>query len=306
MVDPDLLHFLLEIPTAREELKSYRDKNGANILIGVIASDIGQRDKVTLATAILKRDLVNLDDADDKKQTALHKAVLYGLTDTVRELISLGADPGLQDNDGCTPLMLTMDWRDLSEVKNRSRKTEVALATELGKTKGNLNWNVKDKEGDTVLHIATHFDRTDLFQLYFKHHMPGDQDVLLIKDQAKHIPIEVAAGCGSRRVLKFLIRAGRCKGMEGIAAAHQAAAKFHASSLKMILADGVAKNASTPFKGATLLTRLMSHLPIWTSQYKSFMSILQIVLNWGADPNFRCKCGKTVMHTLVYRYTSVK
>ena len=74
------------------------------------------------------------------KATALHVAALGGHSECVRELLTHGADPGVQDGEGWTVVHRAALWRD-SECLS-------LLFTY------NADVNVTNKDGDTALDLA--------------------------------------------------------------------------------------------------------------------------------------------------------
>ena len=155
-----------------------------------------QQDDLAKIQQLLTADAESADSLDVHGYTALHWAALHGKPQTASLLVKLGADSGVLDNDGETPLhlaarQLNVEMVDvLSANKQTAKKQTVAgqsaihlavlsrvplkdadarrLATVALLVKRGLDVNQADKEGTTPLHAAAIVRRLELLPVLVK------------------------------------------------------------------------------------------------------------------------------------------
>jgi ankyrin repeat protein len=97
---------------------------------------------------LLKGDPKLVNAKDSEQWAPLHLAVLFNRTETVKLLLSMGADPNVQDNEGWTALH-TAAWTGHADMARLllERRAEV---------------DARSKSGWTPLHLAASATKTEL------------------------------------------------------------------------------------------------------------------------------------------------
>lgn len=119
------------------------------------AIDRGDRDS---ALALLKKGQ-QINVADERGETAVHKATKGGLTAFVAELIKYGAVPDYADVDGVTPIMIAVQF---------GHAELVAIFISLGER---VNFANRTRDGATLLHTGA----------YYGHEVPHSQPLARIR-----------------------------------------------------------------------------------------------------------------------------
>ena len=116
---------------------NYKEDNARSICFFIAHDETTKRIIQYLKKKYLKNfpGMINYQDTSARKLTALHLAVIKERKDLIGELLKLGADPNIQDEEGWTPYYLTS-----LVVKNTKLITEIfekSGAKKDLKTKGN-------------------------------------------------------------------------------------------------------------------------------------------------------------------------
>ena len=93
-----------------------------------------------------------LDALNEKspQKTALHWATFYGKVDWVECFLRMGANPDLEDGDGCTPLGLAL----LQGPNPNALTIAKLLLCSITHQESDWNLNEQDEEGNTLMHDA--------------------------------------------------------------------------------------------------------------------------------------------------------
>ncbi len=174
----------------------------------------------------------NLNWSDSEGQTALHFAAKDGKTETVRLLLSLGAEPNAKDERGRTPLTHAAEFGHAGAV-------EVLLAAGAG-----------TNEDETALHMAAANRQREVVTLLLQ---SKRLDVNYLP-RANETPLMEAARADDPAIILLLVEAGAnidAKDMLGNTALHHAAKKDSRNAAKMLMglgADSTLTNiyAATP------------------------------------------------------------
>ncbi|KAL8867386.1 MAG: hypothetical protein Q9174_005698 [Haloplaca sp. 1 TL-2023] len=165
----------------------------------------------------------DVDVADSKKKTALHKACLIGSAATVKHLIEFGADVDVGDQYGYRPIHFAVHYNTggalislllangalIDDARNIFRRTPLIRAVPFDSARScrflldhGANVNIPDREGDTPLFEAAARNAHDCLELL----LAWDADHLHIKTE-KQTLLHVAATRGNKRTFDILANA---------------------------------------------------------------------------------------------------
>ncbi|KAF4632251.1 hypothetical protein G7Y89_g5882 [Cudoniella acicularis] len=125
-----------------------RGYQGTSPLISAAAR--GRKEVVTI---LLQQDHLLISGKDDKGRTALHHAALYGSVSTAKVLLRAQADIESRDNDGATPLHISID-EDSDAEEGMIDNIEFIL-------KKGSNIDCRTLDGLTPLHLAAHANEVE-------------------------------------------------------------------------------------------------------------------------------------------------
>ena len=143
-----------------------------------------------------------LDMGDDTEKTALHYAVLNGHTNIVKILLEEGADSNLQDENGCSSLLLLR--RNIEQI--------LPLLLEFG-----ANLEIADYEGRTLLNLAAQTKEKN----FIKFLLDAGADINS-QDAKGMTPLLSAAKAKNYEVVEFLLKQNNSKGSKLIDLLHKA------------------------------------------------------------------------------------
>ena len=180
-------------------------------------------------------------------------------------------------------------------------KSRTAITSVLCTSTADLNWSAKTKEDRyTVFHVAAYDDRPDVYRHYFRTHPPDKRKALEAEENQKQgKPLEIAAASGKVGCLREMLVAGRGKYVQGLAAAHQAAATHHTYGLRMILDEGTSAYISRLYKCDNALHRALHSAVNWDRRSEEVMATVKLLLDFGVDPNARNHKKQTALHVLI-------
>lgn len=158
-------------------------------------------------------------NSDDEDGMTLDIAVTDGNIDTVKLLISQGADVNVRDIDGNTPLHIAAEFgyiniakllianRAKINIKNNDNETPLHIAAEKGHRNivklllsRRANINVRDNNRNTPLHVAVFTQRIDIAKLLIS--QGADVNV---RDRDGQTPLHCAASVDRIDIVKLLI-----------------------------------------------------------------------------------------------------
>ena len=250
-----------------------------------------------------------VDSVDDQGRTTLHNSILVDDIELIRDLLEQGANPGIQDNDGDTPLILAARLH-VEQHADRfvlKKKRDELIAT-LCDSKGDLNWMAQNHRGKTVFHEAAYSGRVFLFRMYFKGHGQSRALESVMNDgvNAHQLnPLQEACYRGQFSVVKCLLQFGLGRGQPGSLALKKACQQHRSRIVDLLLAEGIRSPSSD--EGGTMLHIALDNMPLEGSdRLRDVVETVRVLLKWGVNPNQRDKRGSTPSHTLVCKLSGTE
>jgi ankyrin repeat protein len=161
-------------------------------------------------------------------RSPLHEAAEYGLKDIAELLLAHKADANAKNKDGQTPMRLAEESSDSAFIMgvpssavwdvvellrrnggyNRGPIHDAVIDADLAKVKTQLQKNpnqvsIKDKDGDTPLHIAAKYGLKDIAEILL-----GNGAEVNAKDKKGHTPLFLAMRNGYADVMELLRQQG--------------------------------------------------------------------------------------------------
>jgi cytohesin len=143
-----------------------------------------------------------LDMSDDTEKTALHYAVLNGHINIVKILLEEGADPNLQDENGCSCLLLLR--RNVEQILPLLIEHQADL-------------EIADFEGKTLLNLAAQTKDKNFIQFLLK----AGADINT-QDAKGMTPLLNSAKAKNYEVVEFLLKQKNLKGEPLVNLLHKA------------------------------------------------------------------------------------
>ncbi|XP_071636411.1 uncharacterized protein [Temnothorax longispinosus] len=230
---------------------------------------------------------------DVENLTPLHSAACEGYEEIVEILIAGGANVNFKSNTGITPLHIAalsghckvvkvlLDNKANINIKAFDNKTPVEVAAAYGHLQvvrmllqyRKLDINARDKDGFTILHIASQEGRLEVV----KYLVDKGSDINA-KNTSGTKPIHIAAREGHKDTVEFFLSKGLSindRGAFNQTLLHYAAIKGHLEFAKFLIAQGADVNAKD-VNGITAM-----HV----AAYCGCKDIIQILLKNGAVYN---------------------
>jgi hypothetical protein len=132
--------------------------------------------------------------ADERGETAVHKATKRGLTTFVAELIKYGAVPDHADMDGVTPVMIAVQFGNAELV---------AVFISLGER---VNFANVTRDGATLLHTGAYYGHEEIIRTLLT--IKPVSSLIEAIDTNGRTPLQIAAFRSSRDICALLVSAG--------------------------------------------------------------------------------------------------
>ncbi|RTE78842.1 hypothetical protein BHE90_006669 [Fusarium euwallaceae] len=184
-----------------------------------------RRGHTEVIQALLAQDKTNIDATEALESwTALHLAVYYGYGDAVSALLKKGANVGIQDNDGWTPLMTATNQKHDKIVEELLNQT------------GDRELDTRCKSGYTPLLMASMNGLSTIARLLIK----AGADCNVKSTSSNSTPLMCASCWGYRAIVQALLDpSGRTdvniQDEEGWAALHFASQRGHSKVVMLLL-----------------------------------------------------------------------
>jgi len=130
--------------------------------------------------------------ADERGETPVHKATRRGDNEFVAQLLKLGAVADYADVDGVTPIMIAVQY---------GRDDLVDAFMEKG-----VDLKAKTREGMSLLHMAVYSGHEDTVRSLLQNPQVGE--LLEEKDSNGRTPLQVASFRSSKDICEMLVSAG--------------------------------------------------------------------------------------------------
>jgi ankyrin repeat protein len=209
-----------------------------------------------------------------KGQAALHRALQRGHPDIIQLILSrANVDADALDNDGSTPLHLAA-----SEAEELSG---AQLLLDHG-----VNIDLRNKKGQTALHLASQRDRLDFMELLLNRGAIVD-----VPDDDGFTPLHLAIFKVERRAAELLLKHGADIDLQNNkrqTALHLALQHSHPNIIPLLLENGANVDAQD-YDGSTPLHRAISGADVELSR-------VQLLLDHGTNINLRNNKGQTALH----------
>ncbi|EGD77528.1 hypothetical protein PTSG_08626 [Salpingoeca rosetta] len=271
---------------ANKSLHQAAREGDIEILEQILAS---QQERVSLSSQLSSRTTASasvpfIDHQDDSGMTALHYACRNNCVDVMQKLLSRGAQPLVQGEDGITPLHLT--------AKYASPPTLQTFLTYLPEDTSVAE--IDDEYGQTPLHYAS--QRSD----------PSCLEVLLqrncepnVTDKANATPLHNAAQEGRLEIVQLLVKYGAnllARDGEGETPLHHACMEGHVDVIEFLLQQ--AENSEGEATDIVNIADNRGLQPLHAAMYSGSKDTVLLLLQHNADPNVKThNSRRTPLHT---------
>ncbi len=211
---------------------------------------------------------------NDKGQAVLHQALQRGHPDIIQLILSgANVDADAVDNDGSTPLYLA------------ASEAEVLSGAQLLLDHG-ANIDLRNKTGQTALHLASQRGRLDFMELLLNRGAMVD-----VPDNDGFTPLHLAISKMERRATELLLKNGANIDLQNNkrqTALHLALQHSHPNIIPLLLENGANVDAQDD-DGSTPLHRAISRADVELSR-------VQLLLDRYTNINLRNNKGQTALH----------
>ena len=200
----------------------------------------------------------------------LFGTIKQGFVPAVRSLLSIGADPNLQDNDGNTPLMLATANNHLNMAR---------VLSEWG-----ADPNLKDREDNTPLMHAAVYGQLPFVEFFLS---LEETDVNLSNHEG-YTALMRAFYTRDLKVITALLDAGadpNAQDNKGLTALMNMAYAGELEIMIALLARGADVNSQDPY----------DYTPLMRATYNGDIRVITTLLEWGANPSLKDHDGNTAV-----------
>jgi ankyrin repeat protein len=229
-----------------------------------------------------------------KGQTALHLASVYHYPRIIALLLKVGLDVDAQDNDDVTPLLLASGRDTVDDARGTAA---AKLLLEHG-----ASVHVRNKNGQTPLHLASQFNHSSVVALLLK--FGADVDA---QDNDNMTPLLLASGrdtfdfddARGTAVAQVLLEHGasvHVQNENGQTPLHLASEHHLPGIVALLLKFGLDVDAQDNDNMTPLLLAASGWSAFNYSDARSSTAVAQVLLEHGASVDVRNKNGQTPLH----------
>ena len=257
--------------------------------------------------SVLLEECCPIDLKASNGESVLHCAAVYGQVDLIILFVKGGLDVNVVDNDGRTPLhsaaskglvecvcaLLTLGGRPSMTVVAGTYGTPLHQAVLSGHKrvvsvllKEGCPIDVKNSDGESVLHWAAEFGQVDLIELFVK----GVLDVNVVDNDGR-TPLHDASSEGHAECVRVLLTLGGRPSMTVVAGTygtplHQAVLAGHEKIVSVLLKEGCPIDLKDS-NGESVLH--------WAAEFGQ-VDLIKLFVKGGLDVNVVDNDGRTPLH----------
>lgn len=229
---------------------------------------------------------INFQDQD--KKTFLHYACEVSDFQLIKDLLNRKADPNIPKQNGQLPLHhLFLNWD-----KNKPENQKLEIITSLAKK---TNLNLVDEDGHMALHHAVLTDDLAIVEMILQHGCH-----LNVKNIYGNTPFHLACGaCGqpniNEKIIELLLNAGCVHSIKNIAGLTPLILCVQEEA-NLNIAKILLKKGADPDVTANSACSALHYAAM-----KGFTPIIDLLLEWKANPNLQTKELQTPLHVFFNR-----
>jgi len=287
MADWEVLSLMMEKrPDIRKQVFNGTSQDSVDCVISVLRAAVQYGHNDLLKYLISEGNSVNVALPADNS-TLLHEAVRNGKTATIKTLLQLGAWFDCQDENGKTPLHVSIETGKLEVIKcllehqeSVQRETEVKHVVKSDRTVKKENYlNVPDVDGNTPLHLGVAAGNTNIVSYL----MSAGSDKNICNTRGEY-PLTLAARCGKNDIVELLMEGEVQCDEAQIGALRAGIVAGHIGTTDLLLRLGAPVNKGENEK----LIHVASQL--------GHKEIVSLLLQYGAILTSRTDTGNTALH----------
>ncbi|XP_067668335.1 ankyrin repeat domain-containing protein 50-like [Haliotis asinina] len=282
------------------------DRFGINILHSACLGG-----DVKVVKYVLSKNTLDINGRVRCGRTAVMLAADNGHRDVLELLVGRGANVALTDENGDNFLhcacreghaevvkyILLQDLVDINSL-GHEKKSPVLIAGEQGHTevvellvKHGADLSLREKSGSNTLHRACYYGQFDVV----KHILSLNRVDINCRGYMKRTPVMVAAEQGYKKIVELLVNHGAdlsLREQSGSNILHNACYRGQFDVVKYILSLNRVRINSRGY---------MKRTPVMVAAEHGYKTVVELLVNHGADLSLREQSGSNILHSACYR-----